>query len=253
MDCKCFWGINTLFKDEKALRKYVCEKLIEEGYELIGTDAAVYKRKTVDILARKENKTTAIEVKRSGRRGIADDIGKLERLAFVPEIDFFYVAVPKMNLQDDILAFANRLEVGVIGVTELGIEWLVESKEKDPSPLRRSVSLPSTVEPGGTFEFRISIMAAEAKMVRNTEIMYMSAWPFRVPKNERNHRVIKELMPGKEESVSFKIRVENDAEEGYRPLFSRITRPGMKADNSLYRIKVSKRREIPPIEFEEEK
>lgn len=233
-------AINLPFQDEKALREHVCKKLIERGYEIIGTDAAVYGRKRVDILARKENKATVIEVKRFGRRGIADDIRKLERLAFVPEIDFFYVAVPKIILQDDILGFAKQLGVGVIGVTEQGLEWLVDSEEKHPSKLRRSSSLPNIVRPGEIFEFRMSVKADGAKMARNIEIMYMPAWPFRMPKGERNHKVIKELMPGKEKEVSFKIRVENDAEEGSHPLFSRMTRPGTAAVDSLYHIKVKK-------------
>ncbi|MCK4478181.1 hypothetical protein KAU88_06615 [Candidatus Bathyarchaeota archaeon] len=233
--------IGILFQNEKALREYVCKKLVEGNYEIIGTEATVYGGKRIDVMARNvENKTVAIEVKRFNRIGIADDIRKLERLGFLPEIDLFYVAVPKMNLQGDMLGFAKKLGVGVIGITEEGLEWLVDSDEKSPVALYKSTDLPNIVIPGREFQFQIFVKNNGGKMARNIEIMYMPAWPFRVPKGEKNHKFIKELMPGKQKQISFKIKVKNDAEEGRHPLFSRMTLPGTQAVDSLYHLEVRK-------------
>jgi len=233
--------MKILFKNEKALRDHVCKRLVENNYEIVGTDAVVRGRKRIDILARNvKNKTVAIEVKRFDRTGIADDIRKLERLGFVPEIDLYYVAVPKINLQEDILSFAKKLRIGVVGVTEEGLEWLVGSHERSPAALYKSVDLPNIVRPGQNFQFRVFVKNNGEKMALNIDVMYMSAWPFRVPKGEKNHKSIKELMPEKEKQISFEIRTEDDAEEGRHPLFTRMTMLGMEARDSLYHIEIRK-------------
>lgn len=226
-----------LFRNEDSLRDYVLEKLKLEGYKIIGTEVVIYGRKRVDILAKNaKNKTVAFEVKRSGRKQIADDITKLDRLGFVPEIDLFYVAVPKMNLQNDLVSFAKRLRVGVVGITDSGLDWLVQSEERQRSELRLSSSLPNLVRPGQTFEFRVVVKAVGEKTVQNIQVMYMPASPFRVPKGERNRRNIKELMCGNEKRVSFKIRVEEDAEEGKYPFYIYITRSGAKPRDQLHQV-----------------
>lgn len=229
-----------LFDDEKAITKHFCEKLIEKGFEIIGTDAIVYKGKRVDVLAKTEGSTYAFEIKRFGRRGILDDIRKLQLLGFLPEIDFFYVAAPKINLQEDILAFAKKLGVGIVGITEEKLDWLIRSERRQGSSIYTSRSHPNLVKPGDIFEFHISVKAVGEKMLRNIEVMFLPAWPFRVAKGEKNHKVIRELMPGEEKPVSFKIRIENKSEEGIHPLFSRITARSLKPYESLDNIQIKR-------------
>lgn len=231
----------NVFPDEKALRDYVVEKLKKEGYKIIGTEVAVYGRKRVDILTKnRKNRTVAFEVKRSGRTQIADDITKLNRLAFIPEIDLFYVAVPKMNLQDDLLQFARKLRVGVVGITELGLEWLIDSEARQSSKLHLSSSFPNLIKPEQMFEFKIDVKAVGEKMVRDIQVMYMPASPFRVPKGEINRKNIKELMCGQEALVSFRVRVEDNAEEGKHPLYIYITRSGAKPRDQLHYVIIKK-------------
>lgn len=228
-----------MFKDESAFRNFILQKLQDEGYKLIGSDIAIHSRKRVDLLLKKEGKITAIEVKLRDRMGIVSDITKLSRLRFLPDVDFFFVAAPKINLQEDILGFSKKMGIGVFGVTEQAIELLIKSEEISPASLfYSSASVPNIVGPGENFEIRISIKNQGGKMARNVEIMYMPAPPFRVPKGEKNHKFIKGLMPTKEETITFKIRVEDDAETGNYVLYSRRTAEGLSPSDSLYNIEV---------------
>ena len=81
------------------------------GYELIGYDVTIHGRKKVDLLMKKDDKITAIEIKLRDRRGIVDDITKPSRLQFLPDVNFFFVAAPKINLQEDVLGFAKKWEL----------------------------------------------------------------------------------------------------------------------------------------------
>ena len=209
----------------------------------MGSDVALHAGKKVDLLVKKDDKITAIEIKLRDRRGIVGDITKLSRLQFLPNVDFFYVAAPEINLQEDILGFAKKMGIGVFGVKEQTVEQLIESREVGAASLQGSSSIPNIVAPGQVFEVRISVMNRGGKMGRNIEIMYMPAPPFRVPTGEKNHKRIKELMPGKEETVTFKIRVEKNAESGKYVLYTRRTAEGLEASDSLYHIKVEEKGE----------
>lgn len=202
---------------------------------------AKIRRKRIDLLVEKDDKITAIEVKLRDRRGIADDIVKLANLRFLPDIDLFFIAAPKVNLQEDILGFAKRMDIGVFGVTEQGVEQLVKSREAVPASVMGSSSIPSAVVSGEVFEIAISIQNTGEKSARNIKLMYMSAYPFRVPRGERNHKSIKELMPGKEEKVIFKIRVEDKAKPGEYGLYVRRTAERGRSKDDLYNIKVQKK------------
>lgn len=230
-----------LFKDESAFRDFISEKLQEKGYELMGSDVVVHGRKRVDLLMKKGQKIVAIEVKLRDRKGIVEDITKLSRLRFLPDINLFFVAAPKINLQEDILGFAKRMRIGVFAVTEQAIEPIVQSEEAYPPHLSSSTSIPKSVILGEVFEIRISVMNGGEKMARNIKIMYMPAYPFRVPKSEKNHKLIKKLMSGKQETVTFKIRVEDDTEAGTYPLYIRRTAEGLMPSDSLHHIEVEKK------------
>ena len=228
-----------MFKDENAFREFILGLLQSAGYVLMGRDATVHSRKKIDLLMkRNDGKITAIEIKLRDRRGIVDDITKLSRLQFLPGVDLFYVAAPKINLQEDILGFAKKMGIGVLAIKDQAIEQLVKSEEVSPAFLQGSSSVPNIVIPGQVFEVRISVENRGGKMARNIEIMYMPAYPFRVPKGERNHKIIKELMPGKKETVTFKVRVKDDAETGKHHLYTRRTAEGLEAHDSLHNIEV---------------
>ena len=134
--------------------------------------------------------------------------------------------------------------IGVFGVTEQEIEPLVKSQEINPASLDSSMSTPNIVIPGQVFEIRISVQNNGGKMARNIEITYMPASPFRVPKGEKNRKLIKELMPSRGETVTFKVRVEDNAEPGRHFLYIRRTAEGLEASDSLFHIKVKEKEGI---------
>ena len=69
------------------------------------------------------------------KRGIVDDINKCYGLHRLPEFDEIYVAAPKIFLSSDLIAFAKNLRIGVLGVKEDSIEWLLESHTLGPPRL----------------------------------------------------------------------------------------------------------------------
>lgn len=229
-----------MFRNENAFREFISKKLQDEGYELMGSDVKIHSRKIVDLLMKKDDKITAIEIKLRDRRGIVEDITKLSRLRFLPDVHFFFVAAPKINLQDDILGFAKRMRIGVFAVTEQRIEPLVKSEEVLPASLLGSAGTPTNVNPGEVFEIKMSVANMGGKMARNIEIMYMPASPFRVPRGQKNHKFLKELMPNKKKSVTFKIRVEDGTKPGTYPLYARRTAEGLRPSDYLFDIEVEK-------------
>jgi hypothetical protein len=232
--------VSTLFKDENDFRNFISGKLKEKGYESIGQDYRI-NRKKVDLLMRK-NKIVAIEVKYLDPRAIADDIAKLSSLRYTPDVDLFFVAAPKVTLQEDILGYAKKMGIGVFGVTDKDIEILINAEEVSPASLFTSaVTIPNIVAPGEIFEWTITIENKGGKMARNIKATYISASPFRVPRNDRNRKLIKKLMPGAKQTVSFKVKIENGAKTENYSIYGRMTAEGLRPIEHLYNIHVQEK------------
>lgn len=235
------------FPNEAALTDFVANKLEQERYQ-VSREVTIYPRRRVDILAKKPEKNIVVQVKLH-ERGISDDISKSEELLIMPEIDLVYIAAPKLHLSDHLMGFAKRLGVGVIGVTDQGIEWLIEGEKSSSARLSLGASHKTAVYVGETFEIKLSANNNGGKIARNISFMYLPAYPFRLPKGEKNRRSVKQLEPGKNVEVSFKIKVQSDAPSKKYPLYTRVTAEQQEPREDVFWIEVVP----PPREKENEK
>ena len=224
------------FPNEAALADFVANKLEQEHYQ-VSREVTMYPRRRVDILAKKPEKNIVVQVKLH-ERGISDDISKSEAFLVLPEVDLVYIAAPKLHLSDHLMGFANRLGVGVIGVTEQGIEWLIEGEKWGQARLSIGASYKGEVHVGEIFEIKLSAHNSGGKIARSVSFMYVPAYPFRLPKGENNRRFVKQLEPAEKVEVAFKIKVQSDAVPKEYPLYTRITAERLGPHEDVFRIKV---------------
>jgi len=225
-------------KSHSELMGLIKRKLEEQGYTA-KLEATAYKGVRVDLLARKDGETLAIEVKTS-RMSVFDALGKSEKLRIQPDIDFVYIAAPKGIIEEDILNFAKypRIGVGVIGVTEQDIEWLVKASKKDPANLSGGYSYRSSVTPGEIFPLRIDVENRGGKIARNIEVSYIPVDPFTVPPGEVSQKKIDELLPEERRSPEFRVKVKEEAEPGRYFLFTKRSAQGLKPDAYVIEVEV---------------
>jgi len=224
------------FANETALTDFVAKKLEQEHYQ-VSREATIYPRRRVDILAKKPDKNIVVQVKLH-EKGISDDISKSEVLLTLPEVDLVYIAAPKLHLSDPLLGFARRLRVGVIGITDEGIEWLVEGEKLGLARLSIGASFKPTACLGETFEIKLSAHNSGGKIARDISFMYLPAYPFRLPRGEKNRKSVKQLEPGKNVEVPFKIKVQSDAPPKKYSLYTRITGERLETHEDVYLIEV---------------
>jgi len=226
----------STFPSEAALTDFVAAKLVQDSYG-VSREVTIYPRRRVDILAKKADKNIVVQVKLH-ERGLSDDISKSEPLTILPEVDLVYIAAPKVHLSDQLLGFAERVGVGVISVTEQGLEWLIEGEKRSPAYLTTGASHKTTVCVGEIFEIKLSANNSGGKIARDILFSYLPAYPFRQPTGERTRRSVKQLEPGKSVEVSFKIRVQSDALPKKYPLYTRIIAEQQKPREDVFWIEV---------------
>lgn len=130
-----------MFRNEQDLKDFVASMLEKEGFKILSKEFRVPEGYRVDLWVEKNNRKYGIEVKLD-RRGISDDISKGSILHKLPEFDYIYIAAPNILISKELIDYAKRLRIGIIGVKENSIEWLQESHMLAPANLMGGYSLP---------------------------------------------------------------------------------------------------------------
>lgn len=221
---------------EAALREHIVNLLKRDGHE-IRTEVRLPERFRVDICAKKEGVTRAIEVKRESR-GIADDIIKCQKLLQFPEVTEAYVAAPDLLISPDHLAFASSIGVGVISVTSSELKWLAQSWRLEEARLEGSRSHPSSVAAGQVFEVKVTVSNQGKKIARYLEARCLPAGPFAFAPGSRKKYTRSSLHPDDSWAVQFLIKVRPKTTPGADPLFTIVTAQNVRASESTLNINV---------------
>lgn len=229
-----------MFKTESKIKSLLADHLKADGFK-VHEEITLPERYRVDLLAIKENQKHGIEVKTTPR-GMSDDINKATILHRLPEFDYFSVAAPKIIIPDELLDFAKRVKVGVIGIEEEGIKWLQESELLENSQLLGGARLPKDiVSPGDSIDIHRYISIHGGKVVRNLEMHFIPSGPFITYPKRKYRFKRKKLEPGElpwEET--FKIKVKKTAREGTYPLYITCTAADIQPAGSVFYIKIIK-------------
>jgi hypothetical protein len=226
-----------MFKNELGFRDFVASFLQKEGFN-VQKEFRLPEGYRVDLLAVKDNVRSGIEVKLN-KRGISDDISKGSILHKFPEFDHIYVAAPKMLISPEFIAYAKQLRIGIIGVKEDCIEWLLKSEKLRPAQLLGGSSLPKQViAPGSIFEVLKNVKNHGEKVVRHLEMLFMPAGPFVTTSGEKSRFKRVKLLPGESWEVKFKIRVKKSAEIATYPLYLSCTADNSDRSDSLWDIEI---------------
>ena len=154
-----------MFRNEKEFRDYIEKFLKAEGYE-VKKEVNVPEGYRIDLLARKDDLSIGIEVKYE-RQGIHDDIMKCHNLHKLPEFDEMYVAAPKILVSEDHVAHARSLRVGMLGVVEESVDYLVKSDRLNPAQLGGGGGLPNQeIVAGGDFRVHRNVRNVGDKLAR---------------------------------------------------------------------------------------
>jgi tetratricopeptide (TPR) repeat protein len=208
----------------------------EKGYS-VKLETNIYKGICIDLLVEKDDKTLAIEVKKY-RKEIFEALNVSERFRMIPEIDLLYIAAPNSILEEDILKFAQLLGVGILRVTEKEVEELREASVTNKANLTDGSSYPTSVVPGQIFSLRHQIENIGGKIARNIEISYIPVDPFIVPPEEVSKMKIDELFPQNKTSSELRIKVKEDTEAGWYPLFTKRSAQNIELNTSIIQIEV---------------
>lgn len=224
-----------MFRSEIEFRDHIGNLLEEDGHVVI-KEFKVPENYRIDLLARKNNMSKGIEVKFE-KRGISDDINKCYGLHRLPEFDQIYVAAPKILISSDHIAYAQRLRIGLIGVSEESIEWLIKSDILKPPLLSGGSGLPNQIiTPGKTFEVSKNVENRGEKVARHLEMYFMPGGPFATAEKARYKRA--KLAPGESWEVVFKIRVRKSARPGKYPLYLVCIAENVERSDTVWEIEV---------------
>lgn len=221
---------------EAGLRDHIANLLNRDGHST-QTEVRLPERFRVDVWAEKEGVVRVIEVKKESR-GIPDDIIKCQKLLQLPEITEAYVAAPDLLISPDHVAFASSIGVGMIGVTDSELKWLVQSWRLEEARLSGSRSHPSSVIAGQVFEIKINVTNHGKKIARYLEARCLPAGPFVFAPSSRRKYTCSSLYSDNSWAIEFLIRVRPRTVPGVYPLFTTVSSQNAKASESTVNIKV---------------
>ena len=236
-----------MFNNEADFRNFIKSKLEKQGFK-VRSEFYLYKTTRVDLLAEREEEVEekllgftisrkkikaikAIEVK-FDRAKIMDALSYAVRLKILPHVTESYLAIPKILLNQDHLAFAKRSGVGIIGATEKGIEWILKAEIVRPLDLRLSFGHPTQVSSGEIFEIRVSIVP-ENKIAPNVYVRYIPTGPFKRPKGEKHSQHVGDLSPDERSEIKVKVEVKSQSRTGKYPLFLKVMSDGFEHESIL--------------------
>jgi hypothetical protein len=226
-----------MIKNELELRDHIALLLEKEGFA-VQKEFKVPEGYRVDILAEKDNKKLGIEVK-INQRGISDDISKCSILHKMPEFDYFYVAAPKILIHSELLAYAKRIRIGIIGVEGESLEWLQKSEELKSSYLLGGGSLPNQeYYPGAKFEVSKEVIIEGEKIVRNLEIFFIPSGPFITAPRHKSRFKKSKLKPKEKWDVTFRIKIKKSIRVETYPLYISCTADKVETSHQVWHIKI---------------
>jgi hypothetical protein len=222
--------------NEAELRGHVLKLLRQADYE-VETEVQLPERFRVDIFAKKEDITLAIEVKKESR-GIPDDIVKCQKLLHLPEVTEAYVAAPELIISPDHVAFATSIGVGVIGVTATELKWVIKSWRLQEARLAGSRGHPASVVAGEVFEVKVAARNDGQKIARDLEARCLPAGPFVFAPSSKRKYNSSSLYPDNSWTVQFHIKVRPATTPGTYPLFTIVTAQNAAPSQSSLSINV---------------
>jgi hypothetical protein len=199
-------------EDEHEHCEFIRRKLEESGYQVF--PSATVAERQIDLLAKKDGKSLAIEIKTTKDR-VLDSIPSLVKLKILPEIDFVYIAAPKAVLTKDIVTIADYrpIGIGLIGITDDEIEWSLKPQETAPARLAMTgYETISRIFPGETFNIKAYFGNPGQKISRKIEVECRLIGPFTAI-SEQTQR-IEDLQPGDRVAVGFMFKAEQGADPG---------------------------------------
>ena len=207
--------------DARKLCNFVQQKLKDDGYR-VKCEVTIDKTK-IDLLASKDGKTSAIEVKTT-KESVLSSIPKLIKLKILPEIDFIYIAAPEDAFTKDIFTIAKypAIGIGLISIVDNNIKWSLHSQETGRAKLTMTgYSLRGSVVLGEVFDIKATFGNGGEKIAKKIEVECSPLGPFE-PVTERIQK-IKELPPGDRAIVDFRFRVKDDVDPGRYFVFMKWT------------------------------
>jgi hypothetical protein len=228
-----------MFRNELEFRDFVATLLEKEGFS-VQKEFGVPEGYRVDLLAIKDGVRSGIEVKVDARR-ISDDISKGTVLHRLPEFDHIYVAAPRILISSDLIGYAKRVRIGLIGVREDSIEWLQGSEKLKPAELLGGAGLPNQlISPGSIFKVSKNVENHGEKVARHLEVFFMRGGPFATAPKEKSRYRLPKLSPGESWKLEFRIKVKKSAKPGTYPLYLCCAADGVKASDNVFDIKIGK-------------
>lgn len=213
--------------NEDKLHDLVKQKLEEQGYSVRSN--VVLDNVEVDLLAKKEDKNSAIEVKTT-KEGVLKGIQDLVKLKILPEVDYFFVAAPKDVLTEDMYTIAKYSPIGIGLISVLAdnsIEFSLSSQEVEKARLTLvSYSLQSAVVLGERFNLEAYFGNPGGKVARNIKVECTPIGPFEPI--DKKIKEIAELSPGNRKRVDFGFRVKEKVSPGRYFLFMKWFGSGIK-------------------------
>lgn len=227
-----------MFHKERDVRDKIARLLTEEGYK-VQKEVRISRGYRVDLLAEKDGISRAIEVKISPR-GIMDDISKGYHLLRLPEITEVYVATLSELIDEDHLASAQQIGVGLISLTGSELDWRVMSWHLKPPELVGSGRIaPGSISPGSQVQVQRSVRNGGQKLAKDLVAYCIPSGPFTYAPNARRQFKRRFLDPDQEWSVQFLINVKKVATPGKYPLSTVVKAENAQRSDITFEIEIA--------------
>ena len=211
-----------MFANESTFTEHVEQALQRLGYTT-QREVRVRTGHRLDILATKDDVKAGIEVKFE-RRGILDDLTKSHTLLPLPEVDEMYVCGPRVFMNEDARALADRLGIGLLAVRDNGdLEWVAPCSRLQPAELRFSGVYTSLVEPGEDVTYNATIVNDGQKAAIDVEVRMVVAAPF-VARHRSKARARRSMVNGQDMwTTTLACNMKRSVKPGKYPLLISLT------------------------------
>ncbi len=203
--------------DEGSLRTLLTKYLSSMGK--VSIDQTVYPQQKVDVVVKKDSEVWAIEAKAGGN--IFDALSRAATLRTSPDVDEVFLAIPKSMFNDDIGYFSGNLQVGLILVSENGIEIPARYGRADMR-MYVTTSLPQEVSAASTFNLGLTVLNTGQKALLKTRGMIVEAFPFKIHTGTSPILELGDLFPGRSANGFLIIETFPNAKPQIYPLLVKV-------------------------------
>lgn len=222
-----------MYKSETEFENATIKQLESQGY-VVKRDFHSHLGFDLDFLGQKDERTYSFEIKMDAKH-LLDALSMASQYRRLTEVDESYIIIPAELLTDELKVYASRLGVGIMVLGKEGLKTVVTAQSLSIG-MNVGCSYPSKAIRGSEFQISITVRNAGQKILLNTEVNVLEAYPFKFRGITTSK--VDSLPPGEQSNFEFSVRTLRITKPGIYPLFYRVKSDRIRTYRSTILLKV---------------